>query len=153
MRRLILWLVVVVFVVAVLGPVLWGFGVRAAPPKPDDAGAIMQKKLAHSQKLLEGIALADLDKVGEQARELAALSKQAEFRVLKTAQYELHANEFLRALEDIQKGVKQKNLDAAALGYLDMTMTCVRCHKHVREVRMAWTDGPADGRSEAAAAD
>jgi hypothetical protein len=52
MRRLILWLVVVVFVVAVLGPVLWGFGVRAALPKPDDAAALMQKKLAHFQKLL-----------------------------------------------------------------------------------------------------
>ena len=153
MRRLILLIVVVVFVVAVLGPVLWGFGVKAAPPKPDDAAALMQKKLVHAQKLLEGIALADLDKVGEQARELAALSKQAEFKVLKTVQYELHANDFRRSLEDIQKGVKQKNLDAAALGYLDLTMTCVRCHKHVREVRMAWNDGPAERRSEAAAAD
>jgi hypothetical protein len=139
MRRLILLIVVVVFVVAVLGPLVLGFGVHAAPPKPD-AATLMQKKLTHAQKLLEALALADLDKVGENARELSALSKQAEFAVLKTAQYELHANEFRRALDNIQRGVKQKNLDATTLGYMDLTMSCVRCHSHVREVRMARKD-------------
>ena len=140
MRRLILVIVVVVFVVAVLGPLVLGFGVNAAPPKPDDAAALMQKKLTHAQKLLEGVALADLDKMDTHAAALAALSKQAEFKVLKTAQYDLHANEFRRALEDIRKGVQLKNVDAATLGYLDLTMACVRCHKHVREVRVARAD-------------
>jgi hypothetical protein len=140
MRRVILLIVVLVFVVAVLGPLVLGFGVRADPPKRDGAAALMQKKLAATQKLLEGIALADLDKVGQHAGDLADLSKQAEFRVLKTPQYDLHANEFRRALEDIQRGVRQKNLDAATLGYVDLTMSCVRCHKHVREVRMARKD-------------
>jgi hypothetical protein len=141
MRRFMLLIVVIVFLIAVPGPVILGFGVRAAPPpKADDTAAIMQKKLAHAQKLLEGVALADLDKIGEHAKELAILSKQAEFKVLKTPQYELHANEFRRALDDIQRGVKQKNLDAATLGYVDLTMSCVRCHKHVREVRIARND-------------
>jgi hypothetical protein len=141
MRRLILVIVIVVFAVAVLGPLFRGFGVNAAPPpKADDTAALMQKKLSHAQKLLEGIALADLDKVDEHAKELAILSKQVEFKVYKTAQYELHANDFRRALDDIQKGVRQKNLDAATLGYMDLTMSCVRCHKHVREVRMARND-------------
>ena len=138
MRRLILLVVIVVFVVAVLGPVIWGFGVRAAPqPKADDVAALMQRKLTHAQKLVEGIALADFDKVGPSAKELSALSKLAEFKVLKSAQYELHANEFRRALDDIQAGVKQKSLDAVTLGYVDMVLSCVRCHKHVRDVRMA----------------
>lgn len=141
MRRLILLIVVIVFVVALFGPMFLGFGIRAAePPKPVDVNALMQKKLTYAQKVLEGIALADLDKVGDNAKELALLSKQVEFMVLKTPQYELHANNFRRALEDIQKGVNQKNLDAATLGYMDMTMSCVRCHKHVREVRIARND-------------
>ena len=138
MRRLCVLIAVILFMVAVLGPVILGFGVRAAPPpKADDVRALMQKKLACAQKLLEGIALADLDKIGDNAKELSALSQQVQFRVLKTPAYELHANEFRRALEDIQKGVSQKNIDAATLGYMDLTMSCVRCHKHVREVRMA----------------
>jgi hypothetical protein len=138
MRRLCVLIAVILFVVAVLGPVFLGFGVRAAaPPKADDVAALMHKKLAYSQKLLEGIALADLDKVGENAKELSLVSQQAQFMVLKTPEYERHANEFRRSLEDIQKGVAKKNLDAATLGYMDMTMNCVRCHKHVREVRIA----------------
>ncbi|HEX4590906.1 MAG TPA: hypothetical protein VH120_13300 [Gemmataceae bacterium] len=141
MRRLILVIVVIVFVVAVLGPVLLGFGVHAAPPpKAEDITALMHKKLVHSQKILEGIALADLDLVGQNATDLVVLSKQVQFKVLKTPQYELHANELRRALEDIQKGVKQQNIDAATLGYMDLTMSCVRCHKHVREVRVARND-------------
>jgi hypothetical protein len=141
MRRLILLIVMILFLVAVLGPVLLGFGVRAAPPaKTDDAAALMQKKLTHAQKLLEGVALADFAVIDQHAADLAALSKQLQFKVLKTPQYELHANEFRRALEDIQKGVRHKNLDAATLGYMDLTMSCVRCHKHVREVRIARLD-------------
>jgi hypothetical protein len=138
MRRLILLIVVIVFLVVALGPMLLGFGVRAAPPaKTDDAAALMKKKLTHAQKLLEGITLADFTVIDQHAGDLAALSKLVQFKVLKTPQYELHANEFRRALEDIQRGVRQKNLDAATLGYMDLTMSCVRCHKHVREVRVA----------------
>jgi hypothetical protein len=85
MRRWLLVLVVVVFAVSVFGPLLRGFGAQPAPTaKPADAGkTIMQKKLTHAQKLLEGIALADLDKVGEQAEELLVLSKLAGFKVLR----------------------------------------------------------------------
>ena len=36
---------------------------------------------------------------------------------------------------DARKEVKKRNLDAAALNYVDMTLLCVKCHKHVREVR------------------
>jgi hypothetical protein len=139
MRRLILWIVVIVFVVSVFGPLIRGFGVKAAQPQLD-AAALMKKKLTHAQKLLEGIALADLSKIGDNARELSVVSKEVGFRVLKTPQYELHANEFRRALDDIQRGVAQKNLDAATLGYMDLTMSCVRCHKHVREVGIGLRD-------------
>jgi hypothetical protein len=137
-RRWLLLITVVVFAVSVFGPLLRGAGAQPGPkPKAADAATIMQKKLTHAQKLLEGIALADLDKVDEQARELSDLSKLAEFQVLKTARYELHANEFRRALDEVRRGVRQKNLDAATLGYVDMTLSCVRCHTHVREVRIA----------------
>lgn len=142
MRRLILVIVLLVLLVAVLGPIILGFGAQAAPPPPkaDDVSALMQKKLTHSQKLLEGIALADFEKISEQTRDLQGVAQQAQFMVLKTPQYELHANDFKRALGDIQKGVKAKNIDAATLGYVELTVSCVRCHKHVREVRITKSD-------------
>ncbi len=91
------------------GRCILGFGARAdQPPKPEDVTALMHKKLVHAQKILEGIALADLDLVGQNAADLAVLSKQVQFKVLKTPQYELHANEFRRALGGRPEGRQAK---------------------------------------------
>jgi hypothetical protein len=97
---------------------------------------LMQKKLDRSQKLLAGIALNDFDEIRRNAEDLLDISKVAEWRVLKTPRYELFSNEFQRNAEEIIKAAKAKNLDAATVGYVDLTLTCVKCHKHVREVRM-----------------
>jgi hypothetical protein len=31
----------------------------------------------------------------------------------------------------------KKNIDGATLGYLKLTTTCVECHKHLRETKIA----------------
>jgi len=103
--------------------------------------ALMQRKLENSQKVLEGLALNDYDKVGKHAADLIAISNAADWKVLKTAQYELYSNDFRRNAEQLVKMAKNKNTDGMALAYVEMTLTCVKCHKHVREERMAraWT--------------
>jgi len=144
-RHFILVVVIVTFAVAVFGPILRGFGTapdrigedKAAPPPTDAMTKLMRKKLEHAQKLLEGIAINDLKKVDENAGDLMTLSKLAEFRALKTLDYERHTNDFRRTLDDMRRGVKNKNLEAVTLAYMDMTMTCVRCHTHVRQTRIA----------------
>jgi hypothetical protein len=98
---------------------------------------LMASKLKNSQRLLEGLALADFDKISRSAEELIQLSKTAEWMVLKTPRYELHSNEFRRAAETVLRKARAKNLDGAALAYFDMTMTCLRCHQYVREQRDA----------------
>jgi hypothetical protein len=81
--------------------------------------------------------LADFGKIRSNAEELIRLSNTAEWVILKTPQYALHSNEFRRAAEDIVRKAKEKNLEGATLGYMDLVRTCVRCHQHVREVRDA----------------
>lgn len=108
--------------------------------QPDKATQLMRNKLEHAQKILEGIALADLDVVRKHADELLELTKRLEWRAVKTPQYEVQTNQYRRALEEINKAAHDKNLDAAALGYVDMTLSCVRCHKYVREVRWVRRD-------------
>jgi hypothetical protein len=111
---------------------------RAAPP--DKAQELMRKKLAQSQKVLEGIAVQDFDLIAKHAEGLLVISKQAEWKVLKTPLYEVYSNEFRRNAEELIENAKKKNVDAAALSYVDLTLTCVKCHKHVREKRMARLD-------------
>jgi len=96
---------------------------------------LMHRKLESSQKVLEGIATNDFTKIARNAEELMQISKEAEWKVLKTERYELYSNEFRRNAETLAKNAKDKNLDAAALTYVELTLTCVRCHKHVRETR------------------
>lgn len=136
-------LVLALFAMVVGMPILVGHGEepQEEPKKLDRAltkelSELMRRKLDNSQKVLEGIALNDFEKIAKHADELIAVSKLAEWRVLKTPQYELHSNDFRRIAETIVKEGKAKNIDGAVLAYVDLTLTCVKCHKHVREVRM-----------------
>lgn len=109
---------------------------KSADDPPRKVSDLMRKKLANSQKVLEGIAVNDFKLISKHADELIDLSKQVEWKVLKTPQYEIPGNEFRRSAETLIKNAKDKNIDAAALTYVEMTLTCVRCHKYVREERM-----------------
>jgi hypothetical protein len=94
----------------------------------------MAAKLKHSQALLEGLTLNDLAKVQKSAEELLSISKTAQMRkAVNTPAYEVHANTFQRSAETVIEKAKAKNIDGATLGYMDMTITCVRCHQYTRE--------------------
>jgi hypothetical protein len=43
-------------------------------------------------------------------------------------------------VDDLIEKAREKNLDGAALSYVEMTLSCVKCHKHVREVRTTRLD-------------
>lgn len=101
---------------------------------------LMKRKLEESQKILEGIALADFDKITKHADELSTISRHVQWKVLKTPLYALYSDEFQRSSDRLSRNARDKNLDAAALTYVELTLTCVKCHKHVREVRMARLD-------------
>ena len=98
---------------------------------------LMAEKLQAAQRILEGIAIGDFDKTTNNAEALLALANRAEWLAYKTNRYELHSNEFRRAAETIIQKSKAKNLDGVTLAYMDLTMSCVRCHQHVREIRDA----------------
>jgi hypothetical protein len=107
------------------------------PQKPGKLGKIMTEKLHHAKQLLEGIAMADHKKVERAAEELNRLSRTAEWQAYETPRYEMYSNEFRRATEGIIEKAKRKNLDGVTLAYFEMTMSCVRCHQYVRELRDA----------------
>lgn len=98
---------------------------------------LMAEKLRQSQLLLEGLTTNDLDMVSKAADELLIISRNAEFLAVKTPRYQVYTNSFRESLGEINKKVKAKSLDGATLGYMEMTLTCVRCHEHTREVRDA----------------
>ena len=119
--------------------------IRARSGTGQAAGKLMIEKLQNSQKLLEGIAMADFKKITRSAEELLTLTKTEEWFMRKTARYELHSNEFRRALETLTQKAKEKNLDGTTLAFFEMTMSCVRCHQYVREIRESRAPDPFRG--------
>lgn len=125
-------IVLVGLALAAAVPAQLGHAEEAVQPKKDE---LMKKKLQHSQKVLEGIATNDFDLIAKSAEDLIAISKEAQWKTIKTPRYTLYSEDFQRAAGTLVEDAKKKNIDAATLTYMEMTMNCVKCHKHVREVR------------------
>ena len=124
--------------VALLG--LW-YGTTAAWTQDSgNTSDFMRLKLEHSQKVLEGLALEDFQLIAKHSQEISLLSQAANWRVLQTPEYLQQSLEFRRTADGLTEAAKAKNLEGAALKYVDLTMKCVHCHKYVRGVRLARVD-------------
>lgn len=120
----------------------------AVPAHGDkEQNKLMKRKLEAAQKVLEGVTMNDFKLISQNADELIMISKEAEWKVMKSPEYEVFSNDFRRTCDTLVKNAKEKNSDAAALAYVEMTMCCVKCHKYVREVRK--TEGPSQPRKVA----
>jgi hypothetical protein len=98
---------------------------------------IMKLKLDYAQSLLTGIATENYDLIYLNAESLSKLSRDSAWRARQTPQYELFSAEFRRHLDAISKAAKDRNLDAASLAYVQMTLSCVQCHKYMRGTKTA----------------
>lgn len=93
----------------------------------------MRLKLDHSQKVLEGVVIKDFELVAKNAQAMALLVEDENWMLLETPEYRAYSDEFKRIANRLTKAAKERNLDEAALDYVQMTLNCVDCHKHVRE--------------------
>ncbi|MDA0660813.1 MAG: hypothetical protein O2931_09015 [Planctomycetota bacterium] len=97
--------------------------------------ALMERKLVSAQRVLEGLATEDFDLMRIEASRLHLYSEEAGWQVLQTEEYRRLSNDFRNAAQRIQTSAKEGNLDGASLGYIKLTMTCLECHRHVRQSR------------------
>jgi len=92
----------------------------------------MRGKLDLSQKVLEGLATEDYALIIAKASRLGDMSREADWRVFETPEYEQQSIQFQRQVSSLVRAAKEKNLDSATLAYVRVTMSCVDCHKLVR---------------------
>jgi len=96
---------------------------------------MMQKKLKNAHLVLDGVAVGDFKKIGNAGEELIRLAKSETWQLILSPHYERHSADFIRATESLVKKAQEKNMDGTALAYVEMTLSCVRCHQYVREHR------------------
>jgi hypothetical protein len=126
----------VLAVVAILGGFLAMTRASQQVPRELKGREFMRRKLEHSQRVLEGVVQADFELIEKNARSLGLLSQAAEWQILASADYRRHSEEFRRTAELLAKSAREKNLDAAALTYVQLTLNCVHCHKYVRTISL-----------------
>jgi hypothetical protein len=112
---------------------------RKEPPKrlkldPKKIQDLMHKKLLTSQTILEGITKNDYKMIGKGAEDLIDISKQIEFMVVRSPQYESFSNDFRRSAEALAKMAKDENIDGASFTYLEMSLNCFNCHRYIRDL-------------------
>jgi len=112
-------------------------GLRVAGAADQPTTDVMRLKLAHSQDVLEGIVKEDYDRIGLNAQKLVQLSQSTGWYSRQTPEYELFTTEFRRHAQSLVKAAKDKNIDAATGAYMQMTVSCVSCHKYMRGTKTA----------------
>jgi hypothetical protein len=95
----------------------------------------MKKKLEFSQNILAGIANADFDKIVTSAEAMRNLSKIEGFIRSRTPGYRTQLQIFEESAEEIIRQGKKDNVEGAALAFTQLTISCVNCHKQLREAK------------------
>ena len=63
---------------------------------------------------------------------LSAMTQEASWQAFQNPDYTQFSANFRAHANALTKAAKEKNVDAATLAYVRMTMSCVDCHKLVR---------------------
>lgn len=120
-------------------PVAQESGSREGAPLPTPAAppvlAIMHEKLRHSQTIVEGLTLADFDRIANSAQALRATSQQSAWLVNDSAAYLAMSARFREICDDLTSDAKAHELEAAADDYAVLTHACVSCHTYLRRER------------------
>ena len=130
MRRPLTLLAVSVCSLAVTATWLWAQNPGEKPLKP-----FMQMKLEPAKQILEGIALEDFDLINRSAQRISALTFDAGWMTIQTASYRQHSEDFQRSVAAISQAARNKHLNAATLAYMQMTLSCVQCHRDLRAAK------------------
>jgi len=105
---------------------------KVEKPVNQELRAFMRTKLKASNQILEGLALEDTGLIEEGAKTLAEMSSVEKWKVSQDAMYRQFSTEFNRNASKLLEAAKERNIDRAALRWMDTTMSCIECHRFVR---------------------
>jgi hypothetical protein len=101
----------------------------------DDFSFWMSKKLQYSQDMLQGLATDDLELVATRAKQMRRLAKVEGWVRRGKPGYTAQLQAFSFAGAEIERHARAGNLEAAAMGFQQLTISCVSCHSFLRNPR------------------
>jgi hypothetical protein len=107
-------------------------GDDAEDPK-DKASLWMKHKLVASQKILEGMTRGDYELIRKSAQGMQVMGYLEGWVRADMPGYKAQLQAFEYANGAIVRAAQDKNLDGVTIAYTQLTISCVQCHKLVRD--------------------
>lgn len=109
----------------------------AAPAGGGQPGAApslwMTVKLEKSESLLGALARGDFATMASDAQTLATLNEAEGFVRRRNPSYRTQLRIFQYAVEELRRQAMRENLEGAALAFNQLTLSCVHCHRDLRD--------------------
>ena len=103
---------------------------------------LMQLKLEHSQAILAAVVTSNWSELERHSLAMERLTNEPAWAVLKTPEYGRFSQTFVQAVRELVDAATRRDLEAAPLGYVALTLSCVQCHRYVARARIAHVDTP-----------
>ncbi len=111
---------------------------RADEPPEAKVGIrpFMRMKLEASSKILEGLTTENFQMIRAGAQTLHKMSAAEKWRVSNDVLYRQYSTEFNQEAGRLLEQANARNLDGATLAWVECSMSCVRCHKYARAIKI-----------------
>jgi hypothetical protein len=93
----------------------------------------MKLKLEYAQKILQGLAEADFDRIAENAEAMQGFNRFEGLLRRRPSGYAAQLQIFKEANAELIRQASRESLDGATLAFTQLTISCVNCHKRLRE--------------------
>lgn len=125
-------------IVLALGGLLFSRAVAqqepSAPPTEEKKFTYwMDVKSRESQKLFSALVLGDFPAIEESAKQLQTTGAIEGFVRRATPGYQTQLRAFEFSIDEIRRQAKRENVEGVALGFHQLTLSCVNCHKQIRD--------------------
>jgi hypothetical protein len=100
--------------------------------QPKGPSLWMKQKLGASQSILAGLTKGDYDAIEKNAQAMLGVGYLEKWVRADIPGYQKLMKDFEYANESLVRAAREKNLDGATIGYVELTFSCVHCHKIVR---------------------
>jgi len=104
-----------------------------AQDSKDKASVWMKHKLGASQKILEGMTRGDFEMIEKHAQGMENLGYLEGWVRADVPGYVSHLHAFNQANRELIRASKNKNLDGVTVAYSQLTISCVQCHRFMRD--------------------
>lgn len=104
------------------------------PARNASANRFMRAKVEAAHEVVTGLAKEDFGSLKTAGRRWLALAEESAWQKRRDPIFMHYSREFQRSAQRLVTMAEKENVEGATFAYINATVTCVACHRHVRGV-------------------